>query len=400
MSNPILTVSLTQNGMQSLLTKGAYKTFSNFTVGDGNVLYDVMANTAPDLVLKELGGTRSITTSLLSCGKKTLNPISPTDLTPQEESLVSNRIVYSLGLGEDCDNTYEVTNLDVTINLQRYINYLLDLVASDYTNTAKIQLPIYDYINLTEQRWDPTLNTWVNLEVISDLLPVYGFKTQTDMSNYQNINMDYMAINRGVKEYITNINQKFTSPMSFFFTTQSGVDGEKITGQKSLLTMNAYTFGYVAIRSGSKTNIPGVEDFYTVTDLEMMEDLSVFKTILPAAVMGRRSSDIYYLTDLTGMYTKTTDPSAALYVYRFKNYEGKTLVKALTEKMINFMKYYGKQDDTNPEKWEMTVNMYVKNNSVNGLEYNNIVGGNLTYRFVLDLTDTDTTYDNILQITL
>lgn len=398
MSNPILTVSLTQNGIQSLLTKGAYKTFNQISVGDGNVLYDVMANVSPDLELKDLGGTRSLTTSLLSCGKKTLNPISKTDLTPEEESLVANRMVYNLGLSEDCANTYEVTNLDVTINVQRYINYLLDLVASDYTNTAKIQIPIFDYINVTEQRWNPTLNSWENLQVVDNLLPVYGFKTDGDMKNYQNINMDYMSIVSGRKQYETNINQKFPSPMSFFFTTQTGVDGEKITGQKSLLTMNSYTFGYVAIRKTSKSNIPTLEDFYTITELEMMESLSDFKTVLPAAVMGRRVSDIYYLTDLTGMYSKTTDPSAAIYVYRFKNYEGKTLVKALTEKLVNFMKYYGTQSLVNSEQWELNVNMYIKNNTINGLEYNNIVGGNLTYKFVLDLTDTDTTWDNILTI--
>ena len=388
-----LDTKITSAGLKSLLTKGASFTFNQFSVMD-TVRYDVQCNVSADLEMTKSSGVRNLVTEVKHCGKSSISPVSSTPLTDDEKELVTDRVVYNFGL-TDCNNEYETTNLTANIHLNRWKNYVEGLASSDYVSTAKLQVPIFNFVEAHIQSYNTSTKVYERVETKTQLVPTYTFSTEKDLQNYSLLNNNYVQIESGRRSIVeSKTSDRFPSPIALYMSTQMGVE-EKVVGQQMVLTIVPLTQGYVLV-SNPKQKTPTIDNFMSIRDFNNLTDEQIesYYTIYPAMLIGKGTKDIdlYYMSSAK-LYNTPSDRAAGNMIWGYKNYLGTSLVSGLMNKMANFMKVYG--TEVSSGVYEYTIKMEI--NTSNNV-YSNVVGGKVDLTFVYDINDVISDYYNIVEL--
>lgn len=380
-------ITLTKYGNQSLIQQGAYKTFANYSVTDDLLLYDVEAKWKGDP--SYLGGTRTLITPAPTCQYASTQHISKRKPSTEQLKKSQQQLEWNVQLS-DCDKNYSSLNPTITVNLSGYFNYLESLLGEEnYGYSNKFTQYLFDNINVVTSELDASTFTYVkkytsNSENISYVLDKKSCSTYSDLNAY------IMTLQNGDKILQDNTRKlKHWSPFILAFDTVKNQEG---SGDILKLLMTPIEWGYVGkLKEVKSDNTYRMSDFVSVKKIETMSEDDVNKTyqsLLPAAKLSYRNatSDLYYLTDTTGIYAESEDMLATL-AYRFHNSDKKPLLKGLVEKAKNHIQVAFPEVSTNVFK--QTIKFKVANKKVGGVEFEEkqIRGGNVTVELVYDSTD-------------
>ena len=118
---------LTEHGIKTLLNSGLLKTITSFKAGDDTLIYGIDENNIkPNFYNFTLTGNREGTTTIPSCSLAEKTPIPITPPSTQEITSLDSRVKLAF-ISEDCDIPFEKNNLTVRVNIDKWIDNLLNL---------------------------------------------------------------------------------------------------------------------------------------------------------------------------------------------------------------------------------------------------------------------------------
>lgn len=383
-------LSLTKYGEQLLIKQGASKAFQKFGVMDNEMRYDV--TTDPKLQNTFDGGLRTLVTPRPTCNKATTESIQKIKPSVEENRQDKMRLSWEVEK-TDCSNPFVSLNPTITIYLKRWFNYLTTMLGEEnYNFTNKMDLIAFDNIRAIQSELNPSDFTYDQIATFNNENISYQLDTSKSSNNYLNFNSYQMVIQDGVRKLQDNTGRKRPSPFLLAFDTEENQEG---FGDILKLIMAPLSAGYVVKSVGNKDTTFYRGDFKSINTIESMGEDVVNKTygrIRPAFITSTNggNNSVYYLTDLTGKYAKSTD-MLSTYAYGFKNSLGESLLEGLITQAQNSILTQFTQINLN--QYQQTIGLVVNNNIVNGSKYTkkNTVGGNIN--IVLDYTTNDTVSD-------
>jgi len=330
-----LRFSLTKEGHKSMLTKGVYNTFKNFSVSDKNKRYDI--DVAPTLEDTFYGGTRTIVTD----GKcKMANTKAITKDAPSDEQKILDNSQLTFEISKlDCGSSYTSANPKLKINLGEYFNYLLTTVGSDnYVYGNKLTVPIIDSIVAIQQELDASTYTYVEKNRINDLDLRYSFNEKESYGAYLSLNAYTMTLNDGSKILSDTTSSRFYSPFLLMADTEEGQAG---SADKWKLSMTPITWGYTYIPQESTDKVFHKTNFLSISEMETIgidEVNKKYSAVMPAAIISYSNNDrdMYVLNDINGNYVDSIDGLSS-YAQRFTNLYNESLLEGLIIKSKNYI---------------------------------------------------------------
>ncbi len=359
---------LTEHGIKTLLNSGLLKTITSFKAGDDTLIYGIDENNIkPNFYNFTLTGNREGTTTIPSCSLAEKTPIPITPPSTQEITSLDSRVKLAF-ISEDCDIPFEKNNLTVRVNIDKWIDNLLNLKSIDYTRTASgLKINIWDYIVGYLEEYNPGTKIWENKEdYISNLDISYKLLSDKDVKTYSLVNPKYMVVDKnGNKKFINGqTKNRFPSDMILAFNTKT-INGVDVFGTSNTLGLIVDSWGYVAdstyLKSGDVENT-------------IKNNPQAYKTIYPALEIDNK---IYQRKDNKNY---TSVDGVAQMVYAYKDDDGNPAIDGLTNKLKLFMKSNGEEVENGV--YRMVMNFMVTTKS--GKEFNRAyqnkkIGGELTY---------------------
>lgn len=372
-------LKLTNYGLRRLMTNGAEQTFKYCTLSDMNEIYYVTPN--PELSdIMNITGSKNLFTARKSCidAVPTIAQVTP----PQEETIVKTEQRWLVNFyNKNCGvYDYDKTNLDITINLHEYFNWLEGLVTSGYDEESTPSLKLIQGIDLIKQEQNFINNTWENVDITNKFSASYNFVSDEDRKNYLKFNSKDVSFEGQVrKQNDKSFNRFYTSLLLGFGVNVEG--NYYLEGHNSLVTFQPPQFGYVV--NGTTNFVP----------LNKLSDPSKYKQIKPATILGSAANDLYYLKEPKKFRTQDYNGFIGQAIWGYVNNKGESLIKGMIEKAKNHIEFYFKE--TSFDKWELPINLRLQVSDTGGLK---LVGGNVRYNFVYDPNATILGYNNILII--
>lgn len=373
-------LKLTNHGLRSLMSNGAEQSFKYFSLSDMNEIYYVGVN--PNLNdIMNITGSKSLFTARKSCTDAipTTAQISAppeVNITKTQQRWVVNYYKNNCGAQD-----YTKSNLDVTINLHEYFEWLEDVAkTSGYSESLETSLKVIQGVYLNKQEQNFVNKTWENIDTTSRFTTLYDFNTSVDRQNYLKINSRYVEYKGEEKTQIDKSFERFYTGLLLGFGVN--IEGSYyLEGHNSYITFNPPQFGYVI---NGKTNFVNLE---TVTNVDNYEEIT------PAVILGTNNDDLYYLREPRNFKTLDINGFMGQAVWGYVNSKGQSLIKGMIEKAKNHIEFYFKE--TSFDKWELPINLSLKIPDTGGLK---VIGGDIKYNFVYDPNATILGYNNILII--
>lgn len=372
-------LKLTNYGLRRLMTNGAEQTFKYCTLSDMNEIYYVTPN--PELSdIMNITGSKNLFTARKSCidAVPTVAQVTP----PQEETILKTEQRWVVNYyKQKCGGTdYEKTNLDITVNLHEYFDWLEGVVTSGYSESLVTSLQLIQGINLIKQEQNFVDKTWENIDTTNKFSASYTFVSDEDRKNYLKFNSKYVEFEGDRRKQVDKSFDRFYTSLLLGFG--SNIEGSYyLEGHNSIITFQPPQFGYVV---NGKTN------FITMNKLT---DPKKYKEIRPAVILGSGVDDLYYLKDSKRYVTKDVNGFMGQAIWGYVNNKGQSLIKGMIEKAKNHIEFYFKE--TSFDKWELPINLRLQVTDTGGLK---LVGGNIKYNFVYEPSATILGYNNILII--
>ena len=372
-------LKLTNYGLKRLMTNGAEQAFKYFTLSDMNEIYFVTAN--PDLEdIMNITGSKNLFTARKSCIDAV--PTIAQVTQPPTESMIKTEQRWIVNFyNKNCGVfDYEKTNLDITINLHEYFNWLEGVVSSGYTENLQTSLKLIQGINLIKQEQNFVDKTWENIDITNKFAASYTFTSEEDRKNYLKFNSKDVFFENQIRNQVDNsFNRFYTSLLLGFGVNIEG--NYYLEGHNSYVTLQPPQFGYVV--NGTTNFIP----------LDKLTDPSKYKTIKPAVILGSGVNELYYLKDSKKYKTKDMNGFMGQAIWGYINNKGESLIKGMIEKAKNHIEFYFKE--VSFDKWELPINLKLQVSDTGGLK---LVGGDVKYNFIYDNNATILGYNNILII--
>lgn len=358
-----LTTALTPHGYKTLMKEGLVNKIMYYNMNDNYHNYMV---TATESLVPEITGSHSQITNS-ECAFAGYGGLFPTTPSTTEIENITSRVKIDL-IKEECSYQFDKTNLNMTVNINPWLNQLSTLTYS--SNMQGLTLNLWDYIMVTKQTLNLTTKSYENVKYITDLNVSWMPKSSSDLKNLQLISPIYVKTEGNVRSLIDDSSIRNGSPffMSFSTYTVNGTAKNNMAGRFSLVTNE---FGYWVNNS----------TFLSVTNLET-SSLESYKTVYPAAKVG---TSVYYLPKSIPYPTKNGFVGYAINMVNTDG-SGKTLMTALIEQATLFMKTYGTYNSIDGT-YSLPINLstIVTNQDINYIPTK--FGGNVTINFVYNPAD-------------
>lgn len=359
---------ITEQGWKTLLNGGLLNSITSFKAGDDTVIYGINENNVePAFYDILLTGNREGTTTIPTCSLAQRKPIPLTPPQPEEIQILDSRIKLAF-VSEDCTIPFEKNNITVRVNIDKWIDNLLNLKSTSYVRTASgLKIDIWDYIMGYMEEYNAGTKTWSVKETYQSNIDIsYKLNSDKDIKTYSLVNPKYMEVDgSGNKTFVNGQTKtRFDSNMLLAFDTKS-IDGINVFGTSNTLGLYPDSWGYVA--DGSYLNAGDVEN-------NMLANPDSYKQIYPAV---RISNKIYQLKEDKNY---TTKDGVGYMVWGYKDNNGNPAIDGLTDKLKLFMKSNGEEVETGVYK--MVINFTVNlrgNKTFNRAYQNKKLGGELTY---------------------
>jgi len=361
---------ITEAGFRKLLETGLLNGVSSYKIGDESILYGIEeGSTEPAFFNIPLVGNREGTTALPICIQSSTNPIPVTPLT-ESEILKNNRRVKMSFVGEDCVIPFEKNNLKIKINIDKWVDNLLNLKTIPYNRSVSgLKVNIWDYIVGYIEEYDVINNTWKTIDSENYLDIRYTLKSDDDLQKYRLLNPKYMELKSDGSRVFNNKQSlvRFPSNMLVAFNTKT-ITGVDVFGTSFTLGLYPDRWGYLV--DGTFINTADFEEIVKV------EGTGNYNTIYPAVEIDR---NVYYQE--TNVDYRSVD-GVAYFVYGFKDQNGVPAIDALTDKVKLFMK--ANTTEVSPDLYQMEINL--KTDLIGSVEFNDAynnknIGGELTLLF-------------------
>lgn len=359
---------ITEQGWKTLLNAGLLNSITSFKAGDDTIIYGINENNVePAFYDVLLTGNREGTTTIPICSLAHRKPIPLRPPQPEEIKILDSRIKLAF-VSEDCNVPFERNNITVRLNVDKWIDDLLNLKNTSYTRTASgLKIHIWDYIMAYMEEYNAGTNTWSVRETFQSNLDIsYKLNSNKDIQTYKLVNPKYMEVDGSGGKKFTNGQTKtrFDSNMILSFNTKS-IDGVNVFGTSNTFGLYPDSWGYVA--DGSYLNAGDVEN-------NMLANPNAYRQIYPAVRIGNK---IYQLKENKNYIT---EDGVGYMVWGYKDSDGNPAIDGLTDKLKLFMKSNGEEITTGVYK--MVINFTVNlrgNKTFNRAYQNKKVGGALTY---------------------
>ena len=374
-------LKLTNYGLNNIMSNGAEQTFKYFSLSDMNEIYYVTSN--PNLSdIMNITGSKSLFTARSSCNDSTptsaqINPPTNTNLLKTAQRWVVNYYKSNCGV-----NDYTQSNLNLTINLHEYFNWLEDVAkTSGYSETLETSLKLIEGIYLNKQEQNFVDKTWSNIDTTSRFVASYEFINEQDKNNYLNFGSKQIEYKRDQRNQVYKSFDRFYTSILLGFG--SNIEGSYyLEGHNSYLTFGSPQFGYV------------VNGFVNFIPLNKMGNTKNYDEIRPAVIIGSQTiKDIYYLKEPSKFKTTDLNKFMGQAVWGYVNSENQPLIVGMIEKAKNHIEFYFKETSFN--KWESPINLRLKLGETENLP---IIGGDIRYNFVYEPNATLLGYNNIINI--
>jgi len=373
-------LKLTNYGLRRLMSIGAEQSFKYFSFSDMNEIYYVQ--TDPNLSdIMNITGSKALFTARKACNDAvpTVAEVTP----PAEETLdrIQQRWVVNYYKTNCGSQDYTKSNLDVTVNLHEYFEWLQDVATTTaYSETLETSIKIIQGIYLNKQEQNFVDKSWKNIDTTSRFVASYDFLTDEDRKNYLKFNSKYIEYKGEQRTQIDKSFDRFYTSLLLGFGVN--LEGSRyLEGHNSYVTFNPPQFGYVV---NGKTN------FIT---FDRMSNPDSYKEITPAVILGPNATDLYYLKEPNSFKTLDINGFMGQAIWCYINSKNQTLIESMIEKAKNHIEFYF--EETSFDKWELPINLKLRIPDTGGLK---LVGGNIKYNFVYEPNATILGYDNILVI--
>lgn len=371
-------LKVTNYGLNKIMANGAEQTFKYFSLSDMNEIYYVTSN--PNLSdIMNITGSKSLFTARKSCNDSTptsaqVNPPVDTNLLKTSQRWVVNYYKSNCGV-----NDYTQSNLDLTINLHEYFNWLSDVTTSAYTENLMTSMQLIQGLYLVKQEQNFVDKTWSNIDTTSRFVASYEFINEQDKNNYLKLGSKYINYRGDQREQIDKSFDRFYTSLLLGFG--SNIEGSNyLEGHNSYMTFGSPQFGYVV--NGTTNFIP----------LNKMGNPTSYTEIRPAVILGSTTiKDLYYLKEPSQFKTTDLNKFMGQAIWGYVNSENQPLVLGMIEKAKNNIEFYFKETSFN--KWELPINLRLKLGNMENLK---IVGGDIKYNFVYEPNATLLGYNNII----
>ena len=373
-------LTMTNYGLNKIMSNGAEQTFKYFSLSDMNEIYYVTSN--PNLSdIMNITGSKSLFTARKSCNDSTstsaqINPPSNTNILKTAQRWVVNYYKNNCGV-----NDYTQSNLDLTINLHEYFNWLSGTTTSAYTENLMTSLQLIQGLYLVKQEQNFVDKTWSNIDTTSRFVASYEFINEQDKNNYLKLGSKHINYRGDQREQIDKSFDRFYTSLLLGFG--SNIEGSNyLEGHNSYMTFGSPQFGYVV--NGRTNFIP----------LNKMGDPKNYKQIRPAVIIGSTTiRDLYYLKEPSQFKTTDLNKFMGQAIWGYVNSENQPLILGMIEKAKNNIEFYFKETSFN--RWELPINLRLKLGNTENLE---IIGGNIKYNFVYEPNATLSGYNNIITV--
>jgi hypothetical protein len=359
---------ITEQGWKTLLSNGLLNSISSFRAGDDTIIYGIEdANIKPNFFELPLVGNREGTTNIPICSmaKRTSIPLTPPN--PEQIRYTNNRVKLAF-ISEDCTIPFEKSNITVRVNVDKWIDNLLNLKSTSYDkNASGLKINLWDYIVGYLEEYNFSTKGWDLLETYQSNIDIsYKLLSSKDQKIYNLVNPKYMELTeQGEKVFVNGQTKtRFDSNMILSFNVKS-IDGVEVYGTSNTLGLYPDSWGYLA--DGSFINTGDVEN-------ELLENENAYRTVYPAIKINNK---IYHIKENKNY--KTLD-GVGYMVWGYKDSNGNPAIDGLTDKLKLFMKANG--EEVSPGVYKMVINFSVdlKSDKKFNLSYTNKkVGGDLTY---------------------
>ena len=371
-------LKVTNYGLNKIMSNGAEQTFKYFSLSDMNEIYYVTSN--PNLSdIMNITGSKSLFTARKSCNDSTptsaqVNPPVDTNLLKTSQRWVVNYYKSNCGV-----NDYTQSNLDLTINLHEYFNWLSGVTTSAYTENLMTSMQLIQGLYLVKQEQNFVDKTWSNIDTTSRFVASYEFINEQDKNNYLKLGSKYINYRGDQREQIDKSFDRFYTSLLLGFG--SNIEGSNyLEGHNSYMTFGSPQFGYVV--NGTTNFIP----------LNKMGNPTSYTEIRPAVILGSTTiKDLYYLKEPSQFKTTDLNKFMGQAIWGYVNSENQPLVLGMIEKAKNNIEFYFKETSFN--KWELPINLRLKLGNMENLK---IIGGDIKYNFVYEPNATLLGYNNII----
>ena len=330
---PNLKTTLTRNGYIKLINKGLIDSIVYFNVSDKTHLYEVTAN---EVFIPDVTGTHNTITNG-KCAFAKDEGIFTNNPTTQEIQNAISQVQINF-INENCSyGNFNQSNLNIDINVNSWLAQL-PTTYSYKTSSPTFTLDLFDYVQASIQKLNLSTKSYDPIKYITDLGITWSPNTETDLRNLLLVSPRYVSVGTdGIRIMTDNSNINNASPFFLSWSTYA-VNGKPITATAGRLNIVPNEMGYYVTYGTSKTGV-----FLKTTDVETV-DPNTFTSILPAALVGNR---IFSLTNNVEYPTETGFWGYALNMYNVNN-DGTSLMTALKEQVMLFMKTYGTPDSASP----------------------------------------------------
>lgn len=359
---------ITEQGWRTLLNSGLLNSITSFKAGDETIIYGIEENNIkPSFYDIPLVGNREGTTTIPMCSLAQRKSVPLTPPQPEEIRTLDSRVKLAF-ISEDCAIPFEKNNITVRVNVEKWIDNLLNLKSTSYNrNASGLKIHIWDYIVGYLEEYNSGTKVWNFKETYQSNIDIYyKLNSQKDTQIFNLVNPKYMEVTNGGDKVFVNGQTKtrFPSPMILAFNTKS-IDGVNVFGTSNTLGLYPDSWGYVA--DGSFINSGDLENI-------VRENTNAYRQIYPAI---RINNKIYQLkTD----NNYTTKDGVGYMVWGYKDSNNVPAIDGLTDKLKLFMKSNG--EEIQPGVYRMIINFNVGlkgDKTFNRAYQNKKVGGELTY---------------------
>lgn len=359
---------ITEQGWKTLLNGGLLNSITSFKTGDDTVLYGINDNNVePAFYDSLLSGNREGTTSIPSCSIAQRKSIPLTPPQPEEIQILDSRIKLAF-VSEDCNIPFEKNNITVRVNIDKWIDDLLNLKTTSYTRTASgLKINIWDYIIGYLEEYNVGTKVWNVKETYQSNIDIsYKLNSSKDVQTHNLVSPKYMAVDgAGNKVFINGQSKtRFPSNMLLSFNSKS-IDGFNVFGTSNTLALFPDSWGYLA--DGSYLEAGDVED-------NMLTNPNAYNQIYPAL---RVNNSTYTLKENSNYITKD---GVGYMIWGYMDDNGNPAINGLTDKLKLFMKSNG--EEVQSGVYKMVINFTVNlrgDKTFNRAYQNKKVGGELTY---------------------
>jgi hypothetical protein len=376
-----LKIYLTTKGYNTLLTKGLLNEIHNFKVSDSSIIYGITDGVIKNSFYEVKLSAKDGVTGIPICSMANATHIPVNELTSNEINQNDSRIKINF-VSESCLVPFEKSNLNVKVNVEKWIDNLLALKSQSYSrNMSGIKLNIFDYINAKLEKYDLVSKSWDVVDDYKKMDVSYSFKSDKDLKTFSTINNKYMNYtDRGEKVFVnTQSKLKFHSPLTISFGSKS-IDGVEVYGVNNSMSLSPKSWGYLipndslgSLNISLPTQQTTFKEGVFVNSSFVEENINSINTVYPAMIID---NTVYTMKD-SKQYT--TVDGVGSYVYAFKDSSGKTAIDGLTDSLKLFMKANGTEISNGVYEMVINLKLDLKADKLFNLAYqNNKIGGNLT----------------------